>query len=158
MTHATCGTALAWRALTRLLLDQSRNLNTKWLCGTDAECMDSSSPQALQRAVKRLYSEYAVVGVLEHMDESLGLMATRFPKYFPLVKPSKQAAVPKIRANRNRHPPPSAFALQLLTAWNANDLALYVTAVRLVLVRLCVCGACWRGGGTKARAQAAPRQ
>ena len=85
--------------------------------------MDASSPTALAAAVRRLHTAYDVVGVVEHMDDSVRLMARRLPKFFPSVDTTSPSA---LHLNRNPHPPVSALASGLLSAWNSNDLALYV--------------------------------
>ena len=152
--------------LRRLMQDECRNYMTKWLCGTHDDCMDASSPAALSRALQRLHSDFDVVGVTEHMEDTLTLLATRLPKFFPAVPlpptsqrnrrvrrglrdttvPNATLRSPRMlgrawaaaqgddltaRVNERHYPQPSAFAAQLLLAWNANDVALYVTGATL---------------------------
>ena len=120
-----------------LLQDECRNYQTKWLCGTGDDCMDASSPTALAAAVRRLHTAYDVVGVVEHMDDSVRLMARRLPKFFPSVDTTSPSA---LHLNRNPHPPVSALASGLLSAWNSNDLALYVAGTVQVYCCAELCG------------------
>lgn len=107
--------------------DACRNYQTKWLCGTSDGCMDAASPDALAAALRRMYSAYDVVGVTEHMHDTVRVMAARLPRFFPAWR---AASTQTLHLNRNPHPPLSPFAQRLLAAWNSNDIALYVVGTQ----------------------------
>ena len=134
-----------WREV-RFLRDTCRNYLTKWLCGTGDECMDSSSHPALLQALRHLHEDFAAVGVLEMLPQSIAVMSSLLPEHFPQPPqpprgapnassaaagrlPSPQSLPHKHRAT---YPEPSAMAVDIITAWNANDIVLYVWTRRCI--------------------------
>lgn len=130
----------------RFLRDTCRNYLTKWLCGTGDECMDSSSRPALLQALRHLHEDFAAVGVLEMLPESIAVMSSLLPEHFPQPPQPPRAApnassaaagrLPRPQSLPHKHratyPEPSAMAVDIITAWNANDLVLYVRTRRCV--------------------------
>ena len=134
-----------WREV-RFLRDTCRNYLTKWLCGTGDECMDSSSHPALLQALRHLHEDFAAVGVLEMLPESIAVMSSLLPEHFPQPPQPPRGApnassaaagrLPRPQSLPHKHratyPEPSAMAVDIITAWNANDIVLYVRTRRCV--------------------------
>jgi len=53
-----------------------------YFCGHAPECSELGNPAALQRAKENVDRHFVVVGVLEHLEESLAVLEARLPQYF----------------------------------------------------------------------------
>ena len=130
--RACIATDTGFTPLRRLMRDECRNYMTKWLCGTSDVCMDGSTPAALTQALHNLRDGHVAVAVLEHLPESLRLLHTVLPDYFPPLPPATpaQGVAQDARStglpheHRGTYPAMTDTARALIRAWNANDIAL----------------------------------
>ena len=111
------------------------NLMTKYFCGHEQFCA-SGSPTALQQAKYNLQRHFLVVGVVEEMKASLGLLALLLPDIFG----SGRSADAMPLSNQNKHfSEVNEQERQIIAEHNMADVELYAFAVRELEVKLKQC-------------------
>jgi hypothetical protein len=120
--------------------DEKGNLMTRYFCGFNPVCRDICSEAALMQAKHNLVNEYHLVGFLEDLETTLGLMEQLGPSWFDgILATFKSAQFHKTgkdqsRTTQNRTandkeegvaPPPSNMTKEIIRAWNCQDEHLY---------------------------------
>lgn len=111
------------------------NLMTKYFCGHEAFCTQNGS-RALIRAKQNLRSQFAVVGVLEHMDITMKLLRAVLPRHFGSWG---SESVPLVNKNEKLMTLTSQIRDAILKV-NALDLELYQFAHSLLQKQAALCG------------------
>jgi len=57
-----------------------------YFCGHDEECSQLGNPLALQKAKHNVDTNFAVVGLLEHLNETLAVLEHKLPRFFKGVQ------------------------------------------------------------------------
>ena len=117
------------------------NYMTRYLCGHGAPCADPPDEATFLRAAQHLGRDYAFVGVLEQLPDSLGVLTAKFPGYFPnpaarggRLNPTNAVAKKEALAEVA----PDQLAAVLAANW--YDWRLYVLARALLERHLAACG------------------
>ena len=56
-----------------------------FFCGDSVDCRTLGSPTSVQKAKENIEKHFVMVGVLEHIEESLAVMECKMPDYFKVV-------------------------------------------------------------------------
>lgn len=111
------------------------NLMTKYFCGHEQFCA-SGSPAALQQAKYNLQQHFVVVGVVEEMEASLGLLARLLPGVFGGGRGTDTVPL----ANKNEYlTEVNEQERQVIAEHNMADMDLYAFAVTELQAKLKQC-------------------
>eukprot|EP00039_Didymoeca_costata_P007903 m.105187 g.105187 ORF g.105187 m.105187 type:complete len:354 (-) comp13867_c0_seq7:1758-2819(-) len=121
------------------------NYQTKYLCGYSAECDNEVNDRVFLRAAHNLVTQYAVVGVIDHMGPFVEQLAAVFPSIFDREEAHIFAAESvgvKHNAESEREAI-SASAWRAVQEGNRYDDALYLLARKLSSLRHVRCLQSW---------------
>ena len=101
---------------------ENTNEMTKYFCGQTRECSNSSSPAALETAIRNMQTKYTLVGLLEEFHTTYAMLEYLLPTFF---NGSSSMHIRHSNKGKSSKPNVTNETINLLKKWNANDIYLH---------------------------------